>query len=222
MFTGIVQAMGRITRWEKQGGDARMTIVSPALDFSRIARGDSIAVNGVCLTVAARGDETLTMDVSAETLACTTCGRLSQGDEANLEIALTLQSLLGGHLVTGHVDGIGEVISRETVGGSVRLTVVTPSKLAKYIVEKGSICMDGVSLTVNTVRDAAFGVNLIPHTLRATTLKRCVRGTRVNLEVDLIARYLERLTLGARAADVGAGGVTREVLASYGFMEPGS
>ncbi len=222
MFTGIVQAVGRITCWEKQISDARVTIVSPALDFSRIARGDSIAVNGVCLTVAVRGNETLTMDVSAETLARTTCGQLSYGDEVNLEISLTPQSLLGGHLVTGHVDGIGEVISRKAIGRSVRLTVATPSKLAKYIAEKGSICVDGVSLTVNTVRSAEFGVDLIPHTLHATTLKRCACGTRVNLEVDLIARYLERLLLGERVADVCADGVTREALTRYGFMESGS
>ncbi len=222
MFTGIVQTIGCITRWERQGRDARMTVASPALNFSRIAHGDSIAVNGVCLTVAARGDEALTMDVSAETLARTTCGCLSRGDRVNLEIALTPQSVLGGHLVTGHVDGMGKVISRNAVGGSVRLMVATPPNLVRYIAEKGAICMDGVSLTVNTIHGAKFGVNLIPYTLRTTTLKRCVCGTRVNLEVDLIARYLERLILSERAKEAGAGGMTREVLARYGFMEFGS
>lgn len=219
MFTGIVQAVGRVARWERRGEDARMRLTGMGLDLSKTTRGDSIAVNGVCLTVTALRDGMLTMDVSAETLARTTCGHLKQGDAVNLETALTPQSLLGGHLVTGHVDGIGEVASREPVGASVRLTVAVPANLAKYIAEKGSVCVDGVSLTVNAVRGAEFGVNLIPHTLNATTLKQITRGASVNVEVDLVARYLERLVLGEQTAAPVASGVTLDVLTRYGFLE---
>lgn len=219
MFTGIVQALGRIADWERSGNDARISVTSSALDVSQIARGDSLAVNGVCLTVVELRDETVVMDVSAETLARTTFGRFKRGDEVNLETPLTPQSRLGGHLVTGHVDGVGEVTRRTEVGESVRLTVAAPLGLARYIAEKGSVCVDGVSLTVNNVSGAEFGVNLIPHTLQVTTLGRCVSGTRVNLEVDIIARYLERLLTAEREAPASTSGITHEFLARHGFAD---
>jgi riboflavin synthase len=218
MFTGIVQATGRVVHLARQRVDARLGVTSATLDLSRLACGDSLAVNGVCLTIAELRGDMLLMDVSAETLARTTFGSLKQDDEVNLETALTLQSGLGGHLVTGHVDGVGEVIRREQAGESRRLIVSAPPELARYIAVKGSICVDGVSLTVNTVGDAQFGVNLIPHTLAVTNLKRCAPGVRVNIEADLIARYLERLLTGDHE-QAPAGGISREWLRRYGFIE---
>ena len=185
MFTGIVQAVGRIVRVEP------LEVECPALDLSDVRIGDSICVQGVCLTVTTRGPQGFTADVSGETLRVTT--GLDRPGEVNLEKALALGERLGGHLVTGHVDGVGEV--RELSGP--RLQVEAPAELARYIARKGSVCIDGVSLTVNRVDGETFEVNLIPHTLEVTTLKRLSAGARVNLEVDLFARYLERL-LGER------------------------
>ncbi|MGH8502851.1 MAG: riboflavin synthase [Gammaproteobacteria bacterium] len=197
MFTGIVQGTGRVRELEGRDRDAKLCI---RWLTSGLARGDSVAVSGVCLTATEIGGDTLTMDVSAETLARSTLGRLRAGDEVNLERALKVGDPLGGHLVSGHVDGVGQVIDRAPAGASVRLIFAAPAALARYIATKGSIAVDGVSLTVNEVRGAEFTVNIVPHTLEMTTLKACVPGTRVNLEVDVIARYLERLLLGQRAA----------------------
>jgi riboflavin synthase len=186
MFTGIVQAVGRIVRVSP------LEVQCPGLDLSDVAVGASIAVQGVCLTVTSLTGRGFTADVSAETLRVTT--GLDRPGEVNLEKSLKLGAELGGHLVTGHVDGIGEVAGRE--GGVVRFRL--PKDLSRYVARKGSICVDGVSLTVNRVEQDVFEVNLIPHTLEVTTLGRLQPGSRINLEVDLISRYVERMLTTSR------------------------
>jgi len=193
MFTGIIQCTGILARSEPRGGDLRLTFAAPALDFSDVAIGDSISVSGVCLTAVELGEHTFAVDVSNETLALTTLGALRDGDAVNLEKALRLSDRLGGHLVSGHVDGIGQVVSIEADARSQRWTIEVPAELARYIAAKGSICVDGVSLTVNTVEGARLSVNLIPHTVEVTTFAQRRPGDKVNLEVDMMARYLERL-----------------------------
>jgi len=220
MFTGIVQDAGRLTAVEHTGADARLTIAAEGLDLAGVRVGDSIAVNGCCLTAVTVTPPHFTADASAETLERTALGRLGRGDRVNLETALTLATPLGGHLVSGHVDGVGEVLAREPEGRSERWRFRAPDRLARYIAEKGSICVDGVSLTVNAVRGAEFDVNIVPHTAAVTTLGDYRPGHPVNLEVDLIARYLERLMLGERAADPDATGVTRALLRRAGFDDP--
>ena len=217
MFTGLVQAIGKIRAIESSGSDRHIELDSGNLNLSDVKVGDSIAVSGVCLTVTVLQDRGFGVDVSAETLACSTLGALSVGGEVNLEKSLTLSSPLGGHLVSGHVDGIGLIDERQEDGRSVRFSISAPKTLARYIAIKGSICVDGVSLTVNEVNGCRFGVNIIPHTLQETTIKHCRRGTRINLEVDLVARYLERLLLGDHAAKPSARGITSEFLAIHGF-----
>jgi riboflavin synthase len=191
MFTGIVEAVGRIKHLSPLEAGLRLSIAPGSLDLADMKTGDSVAVNGVCLTVVALAPGTLTVDVSQETLACT-CGLDGPG-EVNLEKALRLDDRLGGHLVTGHVDGVGTVTRFERVGECHTLSVRAPTGLGRYIARKGSIAVHGVSLTVNEVAGDEFTVNLIPFTLEATTLKDLASGARVNLEVDLIARYVERL-----------------------------
>ncbi|MCZ7563676.1 MAG: riboflavin synthase [Burkholderiales bacterium] len=191
MFTGIVTGVGRIERAAPAPGGLRLAIDAGALDMGDVATGDSIAVNGVCLTVVARDGARLEVDVSRETIDCT--AGLGAPGEVNLEKSLRLADRLGGHLVSGHVDGVGEVLSFDAVGDNRRLVVRAPGELAKYIARKGSIAVQGVSLTVNRVDGPEFEINLIPYTLAATTLGRLARGARVNLEVDLIARYVERM-----------------------------
>lgn len=193
MFTGIIQTLGRITRTDPRGGDLRLSIHAPALDFSDVRIGDSIAVSGVCLTVVALDATAFAADVSNETLACTTLGALASGAAVNLEKALRLADRLGGHLVSGHVDGVGKVVAVHADGRSQRWTFDAPQEIARYIAAKGSICVEGVSLTVNDVQGTRFGVNLIPHTQEQTTFHALRVGSAVNLEVDLIARYVERL-----------------------------
>ncbi len=219
MFTGIIQAKGEITELQHHGGDARLRIAAGRLDLSDVRVGDSIAVNGVCLTAVALPGDGFRADMSAETLRCTTLGRLRSGDVVNLEKALTLATPLGGHLVSGHVDGVATVTERAELGGSLRLAFTVPAPLAKYIAAKGSICVDGVSLTVNAVNGAAFEVNLVPHTLRETNLGRLAAGDAVNVEVDLVARYLERLLLGDAAAQPTGSGLTLAVLTQQGFVK---
>ena len=192
MFTGIVQALGRIARIETSGGDLRLFVDATALD-AEVALGDSVCVCGACLTVVAREAGTLAFDVSNETIALTTLGALRAGDGVNLEPALRLSDRLGGHLVSGHVDGVGHVVSIEPDARSQRWVFEVPAALSRYIAAKGSVCVEGVSLTVNEVAGNRFGVNLIPHTIEATTLGRLQAGSRVNLEIDLIARYVERM-----------------------------
>jgi riboflavin synthase len=191
MFTGIIAAVGKISRVESAKGGLRLAIDAGALGLSDVAVGDSIAVNGACLTVVKRGKKSFGVDVSRETLRCT--AGLDQAGEVNLEKALRFSDRLDGHLVLGHVDGVGKVVRFEAAGKSRLLRVRAPAGLARYIARKGSIAVHGVSLTVNAVKGAEFEVNLIPHTLAATTLKRLMRGSRVNLEVDPLARYAERL-----------------------------
>ena len=218
MFTGIIQATGEIRTLEQREGDARLAIAVGRLDMGDVALGDSIAVNGVCLTAVSLDAHSFVVDVSGETLACTTLGDLSPGARVNLEKALTPTTRLGGHLVSGHVDGVGEVLRRWSDARSERFRIRAPAGLAKYIAEKGSICVDGISLTVNRVEGAEFELNIVPHTLLETTMGDFRAGQRVNLEVDIIARYLERLLLGERAAQ--PGGVTETLLAEHGFIKP--
>ena len=218
MFTGIIQALGTVAALQPQGGDMRLTIHTGKLDMSDVQLGDSIAINGVCLTAVALTASSFSADVSTETLALTSLGALSHGSAVNLEKALTLNTRLGGHLVSGHVDGLGEVISRHDDARSVRFTLRAPVGLAKYIAQKGSICVDGTSLTVNKVNGAEFELAIIPHTLQETIMGSYRPGTKINLEVDVIARYLERLLLGDKAAQPSAtSGITMEFLANHGF-----
>ena len=197
MFTGIVQTRGVVAGVEERGGDRRLAIDAP--EIGAFAVGDSICVSGACLTAAARTARGFAADVSRETLDRTTLGTLAQGTAVNLELSLTLSTALGGHLVTGHVDGVGELVSEEEDGRSRRLRLRAPAGLERYIAAKGSVCMDGVSLTVNEVAGREFGVNVIPHTAAVTTLGAARPGWRFNLEVDLVARYVERLLNGARS-----------------------
>lgn len=192
MFSGIITDVGIISQASDRDGGLRLTIATHNLDMSDIQLGDSIAVNGVCLTVIEFTEKSFTVDVSKETLNCTT-GLTNIGAEVNLEKALRLADRLGGHLVSGHVDGIGKVISFEDIGESWTLIIEAPNALAKYIAHKGSITVNGVSLTVNSVNQQQFSLNLIPHTLAVTTLKHLAADKPVNLEVDLIARYCERI-----------------------------
>lgn len=191
MFTGIIQAVGQIERIETVGEDARLDIAVGDLDMSDVALGDSIAVNGICLTVVKFDHHSFAVHVSKETLSCTV--GLDTKKPANLEKALRLADRLGGHLVSGHVDGVGQVVKFERVGDCMLLAIRAPHAISRYIAVKGSIAVDGVSLTVNTVEGDTFSINLIPHTLDATTLRQIGIGSRVNLEVDPIARYVERM-----------------------------
>jgi riboflavin synthase len=191
MFTGIVAAVGRIERVEPRAGGLRLTIDARSLDLADMAIGDSIAVAGCCLTAVSLAPPRFEVDVSQATIDCT--AGLGAPGEVNLEKSLRLADRLDGHLVSGHVDGVGEVVAFEAAGESHRLVVRVPADLAKYVARKGSIAVQGVSLTVNRVEGASFEVNLIPHTLAVTTLKALAPGARVNLEVDLIARYVERM-----------------------------
>ena len=218
MFTGIIQAVGSIAASEPRGGDVRLHVRTGKLDLSDVEPGDSIAVNGVCLTAVALPGDGFAADVSRETLSLTTLGGLSKGSPVNLEKALTLATRLGGHLVAGHVDGIGRVVERSDDARSVRFVLEAPAELARYIAHKGSICVDGTSLTVNDVSGARFELNIVPHTLQETIMDGYSAGTRVNLEVDLIARYLERLVLGDAAAEDNAGGITEDLLRRAGFV----
>jgi len=220
MFTGIIQAVGRIAGLEPKGEDMRVSIECGALDLADVHAGDSIAVSGVCLTAVELMADGFSADVSAETLARTIFGTLQPGCRVNLEKALTPTTRLGGHLVSGHVDGVGTLIECRSEGRSERMRIQAPPHLARYIAEKGSICLDGVSLTVNAVDGAVFDVNIVPHTLRATTLDEFRQGRQVNLEVDIIARYLERLLMGDKAAESGRG-ITEAFLRQHGFAPGG-
>lgn len=213
MFTGIIETTGTIDRLVPHGDDLTLYIRSDAFDFSTCQLGDSIAVNGVCLTAIELGRDYFTADVSVETLNLTTLGELQSGSAVNLERALTPATPLGGHLVSGHVDGVGELVSREQEARSERLIFRAPRDIARYIAKKGSITVNGVSLTVNHVDDCDFGVNIVPHTMERTTLGELQPGSRVNLEADLIARYLERLLQAGEAES----GLTLERLQQLGF-----
>lgn len=193
MFTGIIEALGQITESHATGGDRRLRIQTGDLPLTDVALGDSIAVNGVCLTVAELLDDGFFADVSAETLRLTTLGGLGSQARVNLERSLTPASRMGGHMVSGHVDGVAEVLSRHPDGRSERFVLQAPDELARYIARKGSVALDGTSLTINEVRGSEFSINIVPHTLDHTVINDYRPGTRVNIEVDVIARYLERL-----------------------------
>ena len=198
MFTGIVQGVGELIAMERRGGDATMTFATPGVELGDVVSGGSIAVNGVCLTATSLEPNGFAADVSNETLSVTTLGDWRVGTRINVEKALRAGDALGGHYVTGHIDGVGEVIAREVDARSVRMQFRAPGDIARYIARKGSICIDGVSLTVNGVDGSTFDVNLIPHTLAVTILDGYRPGTRVNLEVDIIARYVERMFAGTQ------------------------
>ncbi len=217
MFTGIIEALGSIADLQPKGGDIALVVNTGKLDMSDVALGDSIAVNGVCLTAVALAENQFTADVSRETLSLTSLGYLSKGSKVNLEKALTLNTRLGGHMVSGHVDGLGEVLSRHNDGRSERFSIKAPDDIARYIAEKGSITIDGVSLTVNKVEDKQFDINIVPHTLQETIISDYQAGTSVNLEVDVIARYLERLIQGGALEDAGSSKITEAFLIKNGF-----
>ncbi len=220
MFTGIIQAIGTLASMESRGGDMALHIRAEKLRMEDVQLGNSIATNGVCLTVTGLPGDGYIADLSRESLSLTTLGDLRPGAPVNLEKALTLADHLGGHLVSGHVDGVGRVLDRQEDARSIRFRIEAPAELARYIAHKGSICVDGVSLTVNAVDGNQFELNIVPHTVKETVINGYQPGTRVNLEVDLIARYLERLLLGEKAAEPqGSDGVNLGMLAKSGFLK---
>jgi len=212
MFTGIIRATGKLAGLAERGGDRRLSIKSAGLPWRDYATGESIAVNGVCLTAVEFCEDGFDADVSRETLSVTTLGALAAGSPVNLEPALALGQRLGGHLVSGHVDGLGTVTERRKDGRAWRFGFEVPAELSRYVARKGSIAIDGVSLTINEVSGNRFGVSIIPHTLDETIFRHYRVGTRVNVEVDMMARYLERLA-GAGASP----GVTRDTLKARGY-----
>ncbi len=216
MFTGIVQSVGTIQEVLQQGRDMTLLLDRGDLNRSDVRIGDSVAVNGVCLTVASLQTELLRFDVSAETVSRSTFSGIQSGTKVNLELALLPSSRLGGHFMTGHVDGVGKCVDQAQVGRSVKMRFLAPSALSRFIAEKGSIGIDGVSLTVNAVNGPEFEVNIVPHTLDATTLGRLGVGRTVNLEVDLIARYVERLL--SVKTDSNQADINKEFLYEYGFL----
>ncbi|QSX41717.1 riboflavin synthase [Shewanella cyperi] len=216
MFTGIIEAVGTLSRLERMGDDIRLTVNSGKLDLSDVRLGDSIATNGVCLTVVQCLKDGYVADVSAETVKLTGFGDYRPGTRVNLEKAVTPTTRLGGHLVSGHVDGRATVVSRSNLGKAIEFWLEAPAELARYIAHKGSITIDGVSLTVNEVDGNRFRLTIVPHTASETTLLELSVGDRVNLEVDQIARYLERLMQSGK--EQGSGGVTMELLARSGFL----
>lgn len=216
MFTGIIEATGHIDSLEQVGGDVRAVISSETLDVNEMKLGDSICVSGVCLTAIAITDNSFTVDISNETLSLTSMATLKTGDRVNLELAMQPSSRFGGHIVSGHVDGLAELASRAQDGRSERLVFSAPTELMKYIAAKGSVCLEGISLTVNEVSETGFGINIIPHTAEMTTFGELKEGDKVNLEVDLISRYLERL-MTAGQTDKQPANLTFDKLVEYGF-----
>ena len=214
MFTGIVEAIGSVAKLQQLGSDWRLTIDSGKLDLSDVILGDSIAVNGCCLTVVEMQKNLFGADVSNESMRCTALGQFKGGTPVNLEKAMLASGRLGGHIVSGHVDGVGNLIESSADGASVRLVYEAPKEIAKYIADKGSICIDGTSLTVNEVSGLKFTVNVIPHTQTETIIGDYKVGQSVNLEVDLIARYLERLLQGTDSSEEG---LNKEFLKKHGF-----
>jgi len=217
MFTGIIQAVGQLSEKKPLHGDYRMKFLSSGLNMDEVDLGDSIAVNGVCLTVVEKSNHSFSADVSRETVSRTSLANLQIGADVNLEMALTPSSRLGGHLVSGHVDGVGVVKHRQQDARSEIFVIQAPQALMKYIAEKGSICVDGVSLTVNKVEENNFTLNIVPHTLQHTTMQQFKIGTQVNLEVDVVARYVERLLVCGGQNDAAGNGLTLDKLQAYGF-----
>ncbi len=216
MFTGIIEAIGRIKKIEPVSGDSRLHVDVGSLDMSDVQLVVSIAVNGVCLTAIKFSDDYFAADVSNETIKLTSLNSLDVGSDVNLEKALLPTTRLGGHLVSGHVDGLGEVLSIKEESRSIQIIIRAPAELKHYIAMKGSICVDGISLTVNKIDNTDFELNIVPHTQQQTVIKNYKTGTKVNLEVDLIARYLERLLLKDDSA--ANAGITLETLAKAGFV----
>jgi riboflavin synthase len=223
MFTGIIAAIGQIEQLKATGADIRLKVSTGKLDMGDVALGDSIATNGVCLTVVEFSSQHFCADVSPETIKRTGFADYRAGAKVNLEKALQANARLGGHIVSGHVDGVGEVLSITAVDRWLEAWIKAPDELAKYLAEKGSVTVDGVSLTVNDVDGASFMLTLVPHTLQETIIGTYKAGTKVNLEVDLIARYLERLLLGDKAAEASAGKGKKDIslafLAENGFLK---
>jgi len=211
MFTGIIKSMGTITAIERRGGDVRLAVSSTGLPWAEYEVGESIAVNGVCLTAVAIRADGFDTDVSVETLDVTALGTLSVGSTVNLEPSLSLGERLGGHLVSGHVDCTGTVVSRTADARSIRLAFEIPAEYSRYVAKKGSVCIDGVSLTINEVSGSRFELNIIPHTAEVTIIGNYSVGTVVNVEVDLVARYLERL-IGANPD-----GISKDFLKAHGY-----
>ncbi|MCH1924451.1 riboflavin synthase [Shewanella sp. C32] len=216
MFTGIIESVGRLRAIERRGDDIRLTVAVGKLDMGDVKLGDSIATNGVCLTVVALGADSYTADVSAETVSLTGFDTYQVGHAVNLEKAVTPSTRLGGHLVSGHIDGQARVVEVHPRGQATEYWLEAPAELSRYIAHKGSIAIDGVSLTVNEVQGHRFRLTIVPHTSGETTLPLLKAGDSVNLEVDQIARYLERLMQAPAAPS--AGGVTMELLAKSGFI----
>ncbi len=217
MFTGLVEAIGKVVLIENRGSESRMHFASESIGLSDAQLGDSIAINGVCLTVVSKTDVQFAADVSAETLSCTTLGALKSGSHVNLERALLPTTRLGGHMVSGHVDGVAQVTSIKPQGESIIIAFEVPPALSKYIASKGSICVDGVSLTTNVVSDCGFEVNIIPHTQQQTIIGEYQQGSQVNIEVDVVARYLERLLQGGSVKPTSD--ISCELLASQGYVD---
>ncbi len=213
MFTGIIAAIGKIEAVQPKGGDLSLQVATQGLDLSDVVLGDSIAINGVCLTVVKINSSILSFDVSRESIERTSLGNVRTDSEVNLEKALAVGERLGGHFVSGHVDGLGTILSMTESARSVQFRIEMPTELKRYVAEKGSICIDGVSLTVNKVNDNWFEVNIIPHTMQETIISHYNKGTKVNLEVDLIARYLERLLPEVD------NGITQDTLLKHGFIK---
>jgi riboflavin synthase len=215
MFTGIIEATGNIAKIQPTGGDSRLLIRSTGLDFSDVKLGDSIATNGVCLTVTGFETNAYWADVSNETLRLSTLAKLSVGAPVNLEKAMLATSRFGGHIVSGHVDGIGKVLRLNNDGRSVQIEMFAPESLRKYIAHKGSITVDGISLTVNALTSDGFMLNIVPHTAKETVIQHYQAGTLVNLEVDVIARYLEQLLRTDNSEQTSS--INPAFLAEHGF-----
>jgi riboflavin synthase len=217
MFTGIILAIGTVEQLDALGGDYRLTFNTGQLSLDGVNIGDSIAVNGVCLTVIKLTANSFSADVSRETLSRTTLGQATPSKSVNLELALAPTTRLGGHFVSGHVDGLGTVVRKEQDGRSFRFDIQVPQALGRYIAEKGSVCIDGISLTVNQVEGLIFSVNIVPHTLSMTTLGTIESGDKVNIEVDILARYLERLLQGG--SDASQDSKITALLTNAGFLK---
>ncbi len=217
MFTGIIEAVGQVAALERKGRDLRLYVRASEWQWQDVSLGDSIATNGVCLTAIELPGDGFWADVSVETLNHTTIGQWQIGTPVNLEKALMPTSRLGGHIVSGHVDGQGEVLRRQPDARSERFEIQMPESLARYVAQKGSITIDGISLTVNSVTESVFSVNIVPHTLAKTVMGHYQAGTAVNLEVDVLARYLERLLQGSRPTEDSP--LTSAFLAEHGFMK---
>ena len=214
MFTGIIQSTGKIISITPNDVDTCLSVDVGGMPFDDVEMGESISINGACMTVVAFDENSFSVDVSKESLAMTTLGRLKTGSAVNLERAMRLSDRLGGHLVSGHVDGVGQITQRITEGRSIKFGIRVPDELAKYIAHKGSVCIDGVSLTVNEVNNSEFSLQIIPHTLQETIFSDYSVGDDVNIEVDIIARYLERLLLKGEEQP---SGVTMDQIIKAGF-----